>query len=223
MNINETSTKVLLLAVVLFSGLVIVAAIMFSGAQPSTSTPVDMSNVKTDGSPYIGNANAPVTIFEWADYQCPACKSFEFNALPQIIKNYVDTGKVKIVFLDFAFIGNDSTDAALYGRSIWKLYPSQYHEWRTAMFTAQDEEGGGFGDAESIDKLNATIPGIDAIAVAADVKANASEYKKTIDTNKLEGQKVNVKSTPSFVVGTQMIVGAQQYATFKSALDMLLK
>lgn len=224
MNFNDTSTKVLLLMVVLLSGLVVTAAIVFSGAKPSATPAVDIKNVKTDGAPYVGQISASVTIAEWSDYQCPACKSFEFNALPQIVKDYVDTGKVKIVFLDLAFLGSDSIDAALYGRSVWNLYPDKYVDWRTAMYNAQDEEKDiGFGNAESIDKLNATITGIDAAKVAADVKANAAAYKTMIDADKAEAQKANINSTPSFVIGTQMIAGAQSYATFKSALDVLLK
>ena len=224
MNINDTSTKVLLLVVVLISGLAITAAIVFGGAQPAAAPVVDIKNVKTDGNPFIGSASAPVTIVEWADYQCPACKSFEFNALPQIVKDYVDTGKVKIVFLDFAFLGNDSITGAMYGRAIWKLYPDKYLAWRTAMYTAQDQEGDqGFGNAASIDKLNATITGVDATKVAADVKANAAAYQAMMDADKAEGQKAGVNSTPSIVIGTQLIAGAQQYATYKSVIDPLIK
>lgn len=224
MDLNETSTKVILIIVVLFTGFLITVAIVLGNAPPAPAPSVDIKNVKTDGNPFIGQANAPMTIVEWADYQCPACKSFEFNALPQIIKDYVDTGKVKMVFLDFAFLGNDSITGALYGHSIWKLYPDKYLAWRTAMYTAQDEEKDiGFGDAESIDKLDATIAGIDATAVAADVKANTPAYQVLVDADRAEGQKVNVNSTPSIGIGTQLIAGAQPYTTYKSALDAVLK
>ncbi|OYV27321.1 MAG: hypothetical protein B7W98_02020 [Parcubacteria group bacterium 20-58-5] len=140
------------------------------------------------------------------------------------MKDYVDTGKVKIVFMDFPFLGNDSITGGEYSRSVWKLYPDQYFAWRTAMYKAQDQEGDqGFGNAASIDALDATIPGIDAAKVAADVKANKATYDAEMDADKAEAGKVGVNATPSFVIGTQMIAGAYPYANFQAAIDAALK
>lgn len=241
METNETNKYFLPVAVIV-AGLFIGGAVMWSNANPTapaapapsgTAPAVDIKNVKIDGSPFIGQANAPVTIAFWSDFQCPYCRAVETGGIPQIttppvlpdlIKNYVDTGKVKVVFMDFVFLGNDSVTAAAYSQSVWKLYPNQYFEWRTAVFNAQDEEGDqGFGDAESIDKLDATISGIDAAKVAADVKANMSTYQAKMDADKAEATKVGIKATPSFVIGTKMIEGAYPYATFQTIIDALLK
>lgn len=231
MNTNDTN-KYLLPAAVIIGGLFIAGAVMWNGSKPvdptgspqaGTGSAVDIKNVKTDGDPFIGQKNAPVTIAFWSDFQCPFCKQFELNTLPQMVKDYVDTGKVKLVFMDFAFLGSDSTTAALYSRSVWKLYPSAYFAWRVAMYEAQDAENGGFGNAESIDKLNATIAGIDAAKVAADVKANTRAYQALIDADRAEAQKAGVGATPSFVIGTQVVQGAYPYPTFQAAIDLLLK
>lgn len=235
---NDQNNKFLPIAVVA-AGLMIAGAVVWNGAHPTptpSGTPptggtgtapsgsVDIKNVKTEGDPFIGQANAPVTIAFWSDFQCPFCKQFEINTLPQIIKDYVDTGKVKVVFMDFTFLGQDSVMAALYNQSIWKLYPNLYMAWRTAMYNAQDAEGDqGFGDAESIDKLNATVSGIDAAKVAADVKANTSTYQAIVDGDKAEAQKAGVNATPGFVIGKQTILGAYPYTNFKTAIDAVLK
>jgi protein-disulfide isomerase len=238
---NEMNSSFLPVAVVL-AGLFIAGAVLWNGSHPAVAptgtTPagqiaVDIKNVKTDGNPFIGKADAPVTIAFWSDFQCPYCKSVEVGGVPQIqtspaipdiIKNYVDTGKVKIVFMDFAFLGTDSTTGALYNRAVWKLYPDQYFAWRTAMYKAQDEEGDkGFGNAESIDKLTATIVGIDAKKVSADVKANTATYQAHIDSDKAEAGKVGIQATPSFVIGSQVIAGAYPYESFQKAIDALLK
>lgn len=242
MNTNETGNKYFLPAAVIVAGLFIAGAVMWNGSNPSTGSPqagtapsIDVKEVKTDGNPFIGQAQAPITIVFWSDFQCPYCKAFEIGhpqiptpaALPEIIKNYVDTGKAKVVFKDVVFLspraGMDSLTAALYGQSVWKLYPENYFAWRTAMFVAQDEEGGGFGNAASIDKLNATIAGIDATKVAADVKANTDAYTRQADATTAEAQRLGVNSTPSSVIGTQLVVGALPYANFQTAIDLLLK
>ncbi len=234
MNTNESNGVFLPIAVVI-GCLFIGGAVLWNGAHPSAAptgtaptgpTPiaVNIKNIKTDGDPYLGQATAPVTIAFWGDFQCPYCKQFELNTLPQIVKDYVDTGKVKLVFMDFAFLGNDSIAGGEYSRSVWKLYPAQYFAWRTAMYTAQDQEGDqGFGNAATIDKLDATIAGIDAAKVAADVKANASTYDAEMNADKAEAGKAGVNATPSFVIGTQMLPGALPYENFKAAIDAALK
>lgn len=230
MDTTETGNKYFLPVAVIVAGLLIAGAVYWNGAHPSAGGPagptpsVDVADIKTEGNPFIGNANAPVTIVEWSDFQCPFCKQFESTTLPQIITDYVNAGKVKVVFMDFAFLGNDSIDAGLYSHAVWKLYPDTYFTWREAMYKAQDAEGDqGFGDAASIDTLNATIAGLDAAKIAADVKANASSYQAMMDADKAEAQKAGVNATPSFVVGKQMIAGAYPYATFKAAIDTVLK
>lgn len=230
----ETNNKYFLPAAVIVAGLFIAGAVLWSGSHPAPTpgTPgtapaaikVNINDVKTAEDPFIGKADAPMTIAFWSDYQCPFCKRFETETLPQIIKNYVDTGKVKIVFMDFPFLGNDSITGALYGRSIWKLYPDKYFAWHEAMTAAQDQEGDqGFGNAVSIDKLNATISGIDAKKVAADVKVNTATYQAAVDADKAEAQKAGINATPGFVIGTQSILGAYPYSNFQAAIDAVLK
>ncbi len=230
---NSESKDKLLPAAVLIAGVLIAGAVIWNGSGQTVTgdvpgigaTPkVNIKDVKIDGNPFIGRANAPVTMAVWDDFQCPYCQKFKLETLPEIVKNYVDTGKVKIVFMDFPFQGEDSITGALYSHAIWKLYPEKYHAWNTAMFTAQDAGGNqGFGDPASIDKLNATIAGIDAAKVAADVKANTSVYQKMVDDSKAEGQKAGINATPSFIIDTQMIQGAYPYADFKAAIDAALK
>jgi len=239
---NETNNKLFLPVAVVLAGLFIGGAVIWNGAHPSASTPttgagtapvVNIKDVSIQGLPFIGQANAPVTIAFWTDYQCPFCKSFEVGgvtgiptppALPEIIKNYVNTGKAKVVFLDFPFLGKDSITGAEYGLSIWKLYPDKFFTWRTAMYNAQDEEGDkGFGNAASIDKLNATISGLNTAKIIADVQANKATYDAQMQAERSEGQKFGINATPSFIIGTQVIAGAQPYAVFQTAIDALLK
>ena len=234
------NNKYFLPAAVVLAGLFIGGAVIWNGSHPATpaaGTPVapsvNIKDVSTAGEPFIGNVSAPVTIAFWSDYQCTYCKSFEVGGVPQIttpaafpdiITNYVKTGKVKVVFKDFAFLGNDSIAGAEYGRAVWKLYPDQYYAWRTAMYIAQDAEGDvGFGNAASIDKLDATIAGIDAAKVKADVAANKASYDAEIAADKTEAGKFGINATPSFIIGKQVIAGAYPYAAFQSAFDALLK
>lgn len=195
-------------------------------------TAVNIKDVKIDGSPYIGKTNAPVVLAYWSDYQCPYCKAVEVGGIPQIpvepaipalIKAYVDTGKLKIVFKDYQFLSEDSTTAGLYGRAIWALYPGKYWEWREAMYRAQDEEHGGFGDEKSIVALTAKINGIDAQRVKENVASKTSTYQAMLDADREEGTAFGINGTPGFITGKILIPGAAEFERFKEAIDAQLK
>lgn len=191
---------------------------------------VDIEDVDVNGEPYIGEEDAPITMAYWFDYQCPYCKAVDVGhpqiptepAMPILVRDYVNTGKLKIVFKDYAFLGPDSTTAALYANAVWDLYPQKFYEWHEAMFHAQDEEHGGFGDEASIIELSRGIAGIDAEALRARVAANESEYQAEIDADKAEGSAFGVNGTPGFITGTTLIPGAADPATFTAAIDAQL-
>ncbi|TSC62378.1 MAG: protein-disulfide isomerase [Parcubacteria group bacterium Athens0416_74] len=191
---------------------------------------VDIADVNIENDPYIGEKDAPVVLAYWSDFQCPYCKAVEMGhpqiptdpALPVLIREYVDTGKLKIVFKDYAFLSEDSTTAAIWGRAVWDLYPTKYFAWREAMYNAQDEEHGGFGDEASIFELTKTITGIDANAVKTRVGTNAEAYLALIEADKAEGTSFGVQGTPGFITGKTLIPGALSPEEFKAAIEAQL-
>ena len=234
MDTNTTNSRYFLPAAVILAGVFIAGAVIWSGSHPSTGSPqaatstapaVDIKNVKTDGEPYIGQANAPVTIAEWSDYECPFCKQFELTTLPQIVQNYVTTGKVKVVFKDFSFLGPNSTTDAEYARAVWALYPAQFSTWRTTLFNREPQEN-SLSVADNLAfvlKVTGSVSGIDVKKVTAAVTENQTAYDTVINADKNEGTSFGIQATPSFVIGTQMIAGAYPYATFQTAIDAVSK
>ena len=129
------------------------------------------------------------------------------------------TGKVKIVFKDFQFLGQDSIDAALFGRAVWEAYPDHYYEWSTAMYEAQDDEGDrGFGDLESIQKLTKTLSGIDADKVTKLMNDKKTQYQAAIEADRTEASSMGVNGTPSVIVGTKLF-SALSPAAFTSGIS----
>jgi protein-disulfide isomerase len=184
------------------------------------ATAVDVKDVKTDGNPFIGEKNAPNTMVLFFDYQCPFCKQFEQTVTPKLVDTYVKTGKLKIVFKDFQFLGNDSMDAAVFGRALWESQPDKFYDWYVAMFDAQDEEGDqGFGDLASVEKLAGTVQGLDVSKVDALVKSKRSDYEKAILADRTEGASLGINGTPTIIVGKQLLTGLSpdQYYTAISA------
>ncbi len=188
---------------------------------PSGTASVDISNVNIKGQPFIGKANAPTTIAYWYDYQCPFCKRSEEEVLPQVMKEYINTGKVRLVYKDFQFLGPDSQTAGVAGRAVWEVAPDKFSQWHKAMYDKQDNENSGWGSKADILALTTSL-GINTAKVEKLMTTKADQYQKAMDADKAEGNTFGVSGTPSFIIGKQLIVGAQPYASLKVAIDEAL-
>jgi protein-disulfide isomerase len=186
-----------------------------------TAPSVDIAKVHTDGNPFIGKADAPVTVAIWSDYQCPFCKRFDQTAVRQLITDYVDSGKVKVVFKDFAFLGSDSDDASRIARAVWEVAPDKFEAWHSAMFDKQDAENSGWGNEGDILALTKSL-GIDATKVANLAKSKADEYQKNIDADKAEADTFGINGTPGTIIGTQLLSGAMPYSNVKTLVEKAL-
>ena len=218
------------IAVVVGAG-IIALAFMFgqggdttgAGAKPAVA--VDAKDIKTEGEPFIGSPTAPATVAVWFDYQCPFCKQFEQTITPQLIENYVKPGKIKIVFKDFQFLGEDSVTASLFAHAVWELYPDSFHDWFKAVMDAQDEEGDkGFGDLESIVTVTKDkVPAIDTAKITALMDSKKAAFTEQMNASRAEGSAFGINGTPSVIVGNKLLSGAVPYATIAQAIDEALK
>jgi len=188
------------------------------GAEP-TAPVVDIKNVKTEGVPFIGGANAPVVIATWGDYKCSFCKKLEEDAIKNIVKDYVNTGKVRIVFKSYQFLGPDSQTAGLASMAVWEVAPNKFYDWHKSMY---EKQGSGWGSKADIVALTKSL-GIDSNRVDSLMTTKADEYQKFIDAEKAEGTAFGIRGTPGTIIGNQVISGAQPYSAFKTIIDEMLK
>lgn len=224
--------KYLVPAAILLGLICVAVAMAFgTGVRPAAqgtggegAVAADIKKLDAHNSPTIGNPSAPVTIAVWFDYQCPFCKRFDQDALAQVYTNYIQTGKVKMVLMDFQFLGEDSTTAALFARAVWEAYPDKFYTWFQAMMTAQDDEGDqGFGDLASIETLTKTIPGIDVSRIESLMTSKKAQYQADIDADRAEGNSFGVNGTPGTLIGTKVLSGAVPYAQVSAAIEAELK
>ncbi|MDE2025876.1 MAG: thioredoxin domain-containing protein, partial [Patescibacteria group bacterium] len=159
-----------------------------------------------------------VTIIEFADLRCPLCERFFTDTEPQIMKEYVDTGKAKFVFRQFAFLGPASTVAANAAEcaneqgKCWDfhnyMYKNQPDESDTSMYTT--------------DKLTAIAGQLGMNTDQFQSCLSANKYSDKVNADISEGQKVGVTGTPTIFVNGTPLVGAQPYDSFKQLIDQEL-
>ena len=219
---------------IVIAGVVIAGAMFFSDGKKAAApandnalnnqaVTVDINNVKTEGALFIGNPNAPVTIAQWFDYQCPACKYGDQNMITPLVAEYVKAGKLKIIFKDFAFLGPDSQSIALTARAVWEAYPDKFYEWHKTFFDNQGQENTGWATKDVITALTKKVAGIDTKVIDGLLAKNSAKYKAAIDADKEEGAKFGINATPSFMIGDKVLAGVPTYATAKTMIDNLLK
>ncbi len=175
-------------------------------------------NVDVGHFPVLGKSNAPVTVIEFADFRCPFCERFHNDSMKNVIKDYVDTGKVKLAFRSFAFLGQESTwvhEAAECANEQGKFWA--FHDW---IFENQAPES----DTNYYSKANLA-------KYAQKVGVNVGKFTSCLDSGKFSsqvaadtqaGQQAGVNGTPTTFVNGRMIVGAQPYSVVKAAIEAAL-
>ena len=182
-----------------------------------------LSSFTDNTSPILGNANAPLTMIEFGDYQCTYCKKFFSETEGSIIENYVETGKVKIMFKDFIVVGGDSTNAANAAhcandqKMFWMYHSILYNNW--------DGEDTGWANLENLHKF-ANILQLDMNAFSQCM--SELKWKELVKSSHSDGVALGVSATPTFFIIDQdnqviKIKGAQKYDVFKRVFDSQLE
>lgn len=187
-------------------------------AAPAVSPTPAKVNVGLGFYPIEGNKNAKVTLVEFGDLRCPFCDQWYNNVQSQLMKDYVDTGKVRFAFRNYAFLGPSSTVAANavacaneQGK-FWPmeayLYKNQPPETDTSMYTVAN-----------LSQIAGTM-GMDATQFQSCLSSN--KYSSQVSQDLADGQKAGVTGTPTIFIDGIPIVGAQPYSAFKTIIDQEL-
>lgn len=167
-----------------------------------------------DDDPTLGNPQAPVLIVEFGDFQCPFCGKFFQESEPRIIAEYVKTGKARLVYRDFAFLGDESRWAAIAAEcaddqnKFWA-----YHDF---LYRNQHGENQGAFTKENLKRF------------AVELGLNRAEFDSCLDTerhraeiqkDRSDATRIGVRYTPTVFINQQKIEGALEYSVFKDIIE----
>ena len=211
-----------------------IASLPASPASPPGASAVPGANPNAQGvdpellknlvgaSPALGSEDAPITIYEFGDYQCPNCKSWWISVKPQLVDKFVKTGKVKLIFVEFPFLGRDSFFAAQGARCAGEQ--RKYWDYHDTLYSEQRGIDTGWASPEKLKRF------------ADDISLNMEAFNTCLDNGKYneivkqsfgEGAKLGAAGTPTFfIVGPggqiQKIVGTQPMVVFERVIDSML-
>ena len=167
---------------------------------------------------FIGDPNAPVTIIEFADFQCPFCGRFFAQTKPQIDEAYIQSGKVRLGYWNFAFLGDESTWAAESAECA--ADQDKFWEYHDKLYASQSGENQGAFNKDNLKKFAEEL-GLDTKSFNECL--DSGKYTSLIQEDTSTSSALGVQSTPTFLVNGQAIVGAQPFEAFQQTIDPLLK
>ena len=181
-------------------------------ARPTTAS------VSIKGKHVMGSENAPVTVVEFADYQCPYCLRFTRTTFPHLKKKYIDTGRVRWVALNLPLpFHKDARKAAQAAHCAGEQ--DKFWEMREVLFRNPQKL--------NVENLPAHAEGLSLDMQAFSACLESDRHLAEIDQDARDAQSVSLTGTPSFIVGKtatdeitgQVVVGAQPLRVFDAAID----
>jgi protein-disulfide isomerase len=171
--------------------------------------------------PMLGKADAPVTILEFSDYQCPYCRQYVQHTLPKIMATYVDTGQVRYLFKDFPLESHANAHVAAEAA---RCAGSQGAYWAMhgQLFDAQ-QEWAWQGQEDVLESFvrYAEDLGLDGTAFRECLQSG--QFGEQVRQDQWEGQQAGVHGTPSFLINGQLLAGAYPFETFQQMIEAELQ
>ncbi len=198
----------------------IISVVFLFGIDRDEDVLFSEKNLIDNGSPIIGNPNAPITVLEWGDYQCTFCFRFHESSLNILLAEYIDTGKVKLVFKDFPLNGPDSILAA--EASYCAEDQGKYWAYHDELYTNWAGERTGWINYASLNKFAKSI---DLEIEQFSSCLNDHKYRQKVLELEKFGRAVGIDATPSFLIFNDekiiKIRGNQPIDAFRQAIDDL--
>lgn len=216
----------IVLAAVLISGTLLFASYRNNpgsqlGAVGNNLGGVGAVKVSADDDPFLGEKNAPVTIIEFSDFQCPFCRSFWKETLPLLKSNYIDTGKVRFVYRDFplsfhpsSHLAAEAGECADEQGKFWKMHDQIFHQ--------QDQQGQGTIQFSKADLIKAAGQ-IGLETAKFNQCLDSGKYKTEVDKDLADGSTAGVSGTPAFFINGRLLIGAQPFSAFQEVINRELE
>ncbi len=201
--------------------------VVANNPQPTVPPQPSQVTASADDDPVLGDEDAPVTIIEFSDYQCPFCRKFWTETLPSIKAEYIDTGKVKFVYRDFPLesIHPAATPAAEAANCVREQGGDEaYYEMHDKIFQEGNVLDGGdpiTGPVRGTAQFGATELKNWAQDIGYDIGSclDSGKYKSEVQKDLADAQAAGGKGTPYFIINGKPLSGAQPFNAFKQVID----
>lgn len=219
----EEKNKLIIPIAIVIAGVIVAVAIFYSSGSPKPDAPHEPTTAAgalpeiTSADFVLGDSKAPVTIIEYGDYQCPFCGRFFHETEAVVRDQYIAKSKVKFVYRDFAFLGQESTwagEAAHCAADQGKFW--EMHDY---LYNHQNGENQGAFSKDNLKKF-AVFLGLDQTKFNSCL--DSDKYATAVRDLTLGGQKSGVNGTPANFINGALNVGALATSQFVQLIEQAL-
>lgn len=201
---HQRSKTIFAIAAISILGLALLAFMIYPVLFPPAPTPTLAK----------GNPQAKVVVEEFADYQCPACQSFQLGMAPEIDASYVDSGQIYFIFKPFSFLGDESFQAA--EAAYCASDQGRFWDFHTALFKNQRGENVGSFTRENLLALASGV-GLDVDTFRSCF--DSQKYTRQVQADAQMARNRGLSSTPSFLVNGRAVPASQLNLAINAALQ----
>ena len=169
---------------------------------------------------YLGSEDAPITMIEFTDYQCPYCQKYYFGAFKEILEKYIETGKVKYVMKSLPLPFHSEAKPAAYAtfcageqNALWAMHKR--------LFMYQNEWAYDENPDQKFEDYAREI-GLNTTAFKSCIKTAENKYEDRMNSDSAFAAGYNLSGTPSFIINGTAVIGAQPFEAFASVIDSAL-
>jgi protein-disulfide isomerase len=201
--------------IVVFVAVTAVSALVLFNQRETSPSAAELGALSLDKSK--GDEGASVVVVEYADFQCPFCRQFAEGAEQQLQADHIDTGQVRFVFRNLAFIGDESLWAAEAAECA--NAQGRFWEYHDKLYAEQAGENEGAFRKDNLKRFAAEL-GLDTVAFNPCL--DTEEYRGKVQAESREAQRLGVNSTPTVFVNGQRVEGGSDYRVLNAAIETAL-
>mgnify|MGYP005757075177 CR=1 FL=1 len=211
----------------IFTSVLVIAVLAFlflndQSSEKSNTKIVQDEKISVNNQPTIGKKEAPISIVEFGDYKCPSCKEWGETIYPQLVKDYIESGKASFSYINVLFHGDESTLAALASESVYKNHPESFWQFHKAIYEAQPDVQIHDNPWVTVEKMEEiatkTVPSLDLNKFREDLSSRSSRLE-SVKMDAALVEKYNVTLTPTIAVNGVILENPFDYTSIKKQIE----
>ena len=160
-------------------------------------------DLNLDEQPMLGDPDAPATIAAFEDFKCPVCRRFEEEVFPRVEREIIDTGKAKMHFINFQFLGPDSTTAGIASECAYRQSEEAFWDYKTIIYRSQGPESEEWATPGRLVELAGYGPDLDTEALATCIEER--RYEDEVQQDGERARAAGATGTPTVLVNGEQL------------------